>query len=126
MRAMTCDDFRAAYPRLGVPGPAARHDTDEYRAWSAHFKSCRACADFAQAAEVRRKGVDVDRYPCVHVAYHSLPWCDEHVEARECPEVAIIYTPEHEEFGIHLYDGTTLAIGYCPWCGVKLPRSKRS
>jgi hypothetical protein len=40
---------------------------------------------------------------------------------------AIRYVPEFDEYGIPVLDGGTsyIALNFCPWCGAKLPASKR-
>lgn len=44
------------------------------------------------------------------------------------PDVLICYSPCYDEYGIIIHDGGTscVKIHYCPWCGMKLPDSKRS
>ena len=39
----------------------------------------------------------------------------------------IYYIPEFDEYGIVIHDGGSsfIIIEYCPWCGKKLPNSKR-
>lgn len=40
----------------------------------------------------------------------------------------IYYALEYDEYGIVIHDGgiSYITIQYCPWCGKKLPDSKRS
>lgn len=42
-------------------------------------------------------------------------------------DIPIIYVPHFREYGVSILDGGTsyLLISYCPWCGSKLPESKR-
>lgn len=39
----------------------------------------------------------------------------------------IVYSPKFAEFGIPVHDGGTskIEIAFCPWCGARLPESKR-
>jgi hypothetical protein len=122
---MTCDNFKASYPQFRFPGPAARLGTEAYRVWVHHLDGCRGCADWYQAEEVTRKGIDLARFPCVHLAYHTSGWCSENADPVACPDVAVIYNPRFDEFGIHLYDRSVLGIRHCPWCGARLPDSRR-
>ena len=48
-------------------------------------------------------------------------------EEIDNPDAIIKYIPKFDEYGIPIYDGGTSMIGinYCPWCGTKLPDSKR-
>ena len=53
--------------------------------------------------------------------------CDIHQSKYDCPDVLINYIPEFDEYAIFIRDGGTSysIISYCPWCGIKLPDSKR-
>jgi hypothetical protein len=53
--------------------------------------------------------------------------CEEHPDPYECPEHLIRYVPEFDEYGLIVHDGGTsyVEIGFCPWCGTKLPPSQR-
>jgi hypothetical protein len=121
---MTCDEFRADYPRLRFPGPASRLAEPGYEAWVRHLDDCRGCADWYQGEEVRARGVPLERYPCVHLAYYTAVWFADRADAGS-HNVAIVYNPRFDEFGIHLYDRSVLGIRYCPWCGEKTPESRR-
>ncbi|KIL45088.1 DUF6980 family protein [Jeotgalibacillus soli] len=43
------------------------------------------------------------------------------------PDNLIFYSSKFDEYGIIVHDGGTsfIEISYCPWCGTKLPMSKR-
>lgn len=53
--------------------------------------------------------------------------CTDHNDQFDCPDHLIHYTPEFDEYGIIIHDGgtSTITIEHCPWCGSKLPESKR-
>ena len=53
--------------------------------------------------------------------------CDKCDDEYECPDTLLSYIPNFDEYGIIIHDGGTssLSIQYCPWCGQKLPDSKR-
>lgn len=53
--------------------------------------------------------------------------CNKCKDEYECPDVLIKYIPKFDEYGIIYHDGGTAvsSINYCPWCGCKLPESKR-
>lgn len=53
--------------------------------------------------------------------------CDTHSDKFECPDVLISYSEKFDEYGIIIHDGgaSSSLIDYCPWCGTKLPESKR-
>ena len=45
----------------------------------------------------------------------------------ECSDAIIHYDNKFNEYGIMIHDGGTshIIIKFCPWCGRKLPESKR-
>lgn len=54
--------------------------------------------------------------------------CDIHKNIYDCPDALIIYSPKFDEYGIIIHDGGTsnILIKFCPFCGKKLPNSKRN
>ena len=53
--------------------------------------------------------------------------CDLHSDPYQCVDRVVIYSPAFDEYGIIIHDGgrSYSAIRFCPWCGKKLPDSKR-
>ena len=53
--------------------------------------------------------------------------CEEHETVFDCPDALIYYSEGTGEYGLIIHDGVTAyqRIDYCPWCGIKLPPSKR-
>lgn len=53
--------------------------------------------------------------------------CDIHKNIYDCPDVVISYSSKFDEYGIIIHDGgsSSMIINYCPFCGYKLPESKR-
>ncbi len=53
--------------------------------------------------------------------------CAEHSDRFSCPDALISYAAQFNEYGIIIHDGgsSTKLISFCPWCGSKLPESKR-
>lgn len=53
--------------------------------------------------------------------------CDTHADRFACPDALISYVPQYDEYGLIIHDGgtSTRSISFCPWCGSKLPESKR-
>lgn len=53
--------------------------------------------------------------------------CVQHPDPFECPDNLIYYSLQFDEYGIIVHDGGSsyIEITYCPWCGRKLPESKR-
>jgi hypothetical protein len=53
--------------------------------------------------------------------------CDEHESPFECPDSTVYYDAPFAEYGLIVHDGggSTQKINFCPWCGSRLPESKR-
>ena len=54
--------------------------------------------------------------------------CAEHPNRFDCPDALIHYSARFDEYGIIVHDGgpSFVTIKFCPWCGTKLPLSKRN
>lgn len=54
--------------------------------------------------------------------------CSEHSDKYSCPDCLVDYNEVYDEYGIIIHDGgsSCIIISYCPWCGSKLPESKRN
>lgn len=53
--------------------------------------------------------------------------CDQHEDPFDCPDNLIYYSVKFDEYGIIIHNGGSSFshIQYCPYCGSKLPYSKR-
>lgn len=53
--------------------------------------------------------------------------CNQHPDPFSCPDNLIYYSEKFDEYGIIIHDGgpSFSKISHCPWCGFKLPESKR-
>lgn len=53
--------------------------------------------------------------------------CEDHTDRHECPDCLIDYNSKFDEYGIIIHDSgsSVLTIDFCPWCGSKLPESRR-
>jgi hypothetical protein len=53
--------------------------------------------------------------------------CPDHNDRHECPDALLKYSARFDEYGLIIHDGGTSVrlIDFCPWCGTKLPCSKR-
>ena len=125
---MDCSEYRmqhAKYSKL----PLSREDSESpgYDAWVEHFHSCDKCSDWDLSQRVIKRGHDPDSFPCVHIADQVTQTCDNHQDPHDCPDILITYSPKFDEYCIPIRDGGSSGanIRYCPWCGVKLPESKR-
>jgi hypothetical protein len=130
VKGMDCEAFRQAYFRFD----GARNvihwkdvETPRYAAYTAHMQACRACEDWYHARQLESRGIDPSLYPCVHMAYYVTNLCETHSDPWDCPNVAIVYVEQYDEYGIPIRDtdGEYWKIDHCPWCGQGLPASKR-
>ena len=64
---------------------------------------------------------------CDSMKYHAVFKCQTCQDEYECADSIIIYSPKFDEYGLIIHDGgnSKISIQYCPFCGVKLPESKR-
>jgi hypothetical protein len=53
--------------------------------------------------------------------------CHQHPDPFDCPDSLFHYTPKFDEYGIIVHDGgsSSVLIFFCPFCGARLPDSKR-
>jgi len=64
---------------------------------------------------------------CETMYIHVNHECHDCADAFECPDNVIFHDIGWDEYGIINHDGgaSVYQIYYCPWCGSKLPESKR-
>ena len=69
----------------------------------------------------------MEQFCCKMMEHQLSQKCDLHANPFECPDVLIHYSPQFDEFGLIVHDGggSSITISFCPWCGRKLPESKR-
>jgi hypothetical protein len=125
---MNCSEYKERHSTFSAL-PLSREvwDTPEWEAWMEHFHHCQECADWNLYQMIQRRGFDPAMYPCVHIA-NQLTWhCEMHPNLEDCLDVLIIHNQRFDEYAIAKQhgDSSVTMIQYCPWCGVKLPESKR-
>ncbi|KOT56774.1 MULTISPECIES: DUF6980 family protein [Streptomyces] len=65
---------------------------------------------------------------CCEMMQSQVDWsCDEHSSAFDCPDALVLFIPKYREYGLIVHDGGSakVGIGFCPWCGKRLPESQR-
>lgn len=67
------------------------------------------------------------KFCCNEMEKQVNSYCPEDQNRFDCPDCLIDYNEVYDEFGIIVHDGGTscVTIEFCPWCGSKLPESKR-
>jgi len=75
----------------------------------------------------QRASTNRERHCCRRLARAVALKCARHPDPTECPDALVGYSPGFDEYGIRVHDGGTsmVLIHFCPWCGTKLPASKR-
>lgn len=66
--------------------------------------------------------------PCCTQLYRVVSRkCRRHRARFDCPDALVGYWPHYDEYGLIVHDGgsSMVLIFFCPWCGSKLPSSKR-
>jgi hypothetical protein len=53
--------------------------------------------------------------------------CRRHRDRAACADALVAYWAKYDEYGLLVHDGgsSMVPIAYCPWCGTRLPASKR-
>ena len=53
--------------------------------------------------------------------------CPQCPSRWDCGDILITYVEPYDEYGLVIHDGGTsfVLVAHCPWCGTKLPESKR-
>ncbi|MFH9548421.1 DUF6980 family protein [Streptomyces sp. NPDC017435] len=64
---------------------------------------------------------------CEAMSSRVNPRCDRHEDLFACPDALIHFSARFQEYGLIVHDGGTssITIGFCPWCGRRLPASQR-
>lgn len=64
---------------------------------------------------------------CESMSRNVVTACRIHSNSSDCPDVVIHYSEVYDEYGVPVHDGvtSTVRIAFCPWCGAKLPESRR-
>ncbi len=103
-----------------MPLPREVWESEDYSAWIEHLNSCSNCGDWYLQRQVEERGVNVEEFSCVHIAYHSTYRCEIHDDPWECPDMTLVKTSVG--FGIPVRDGgnSSIEIEFCPWCGTKI------
>ena len=67
------------------------------------------------------------RHCCDEMARQVDHRCDTHPDPFDCPDNLVHYAARFDEYGLIVHDGgsSSVRVEYCPWCGAKLPASKR-
>lgn len=112
---MNCEEFRNKY--LGPD----RTGSEVFMECMDHIGHCISCRDHAILVQLENKGVDVARYPCVHMAEYATFECETHIDLLECPDALVVYDREFDQYAINDPGPAVTPIRFCPWCAASLP-----
>lgn len=112
---MECIEFKRRYEG------SERMTTEAFMFCFEHARECEDCSNHMLKVDLENKGVDLTAYPCVHMAKYANFRCEHHPDLLDCDDALIVYDPESKEYALHGPRPACTPIGYCPWCGVKLP-----
>ena len=112
---MKCTEFKKLYL-----GPL-KVDSDTFDACMEHAQQCIPCRDHMIKVSLQNNGVDINRYPCVHMAEAATFTCEHHPDLIECPDALVLYDREFDQYAINDPGPAITPIRFCPWCGTKLP-----
>ncbi len=112
---MKCEEFKEKY--LGPD----KMDTDLFEECMEHIRDCIPCRDHSILVRLKNEGVDLTRYPCVHMAEYATFKCDTHNNLLECPDALIVYDREFDQYAINDPGPAVTPIRFCPWCSASLP-----
>jgi hypothetical protein len=67
------------------------------------------------------------KHCCEHMAQQLAFKCADHPNSFVCPDRLVSYSERFDEYGLIVHDdgSSSINILFCPWCGAKLPASKR-
>jgi hypothetical protein len=73
------------------------------------------------------EAMNVRRHCCERMEEGLKLDCSQHEDVFGCPDTLLYYSDRSDEYGLIVHDGGTsyIVIGYCPWCGAKLPEAQR-
>ena len=68
-----------------------------------------------------------DDHCCGEMKHRLIFDCSKCADSFECPDSLIYYNQKFDEYGLIIHDGgnSCISISFCPFCGTKLPASKR-
>lgn len=126
-KRFTCFVYRKKYEtNTNFPIKKEICESAEFQKWLYHGIDCKNCSEWAMIKQLEMNEIRWRKYPCVHMAFYSNLLCGKCKTVYQCPDVAILYHERFDEFSIKRGKSDSYVIEYCPWCGKKLPKSKRA
>jgi hypothetical protein len=121
---MDCACFRLSYDRWWNQGPVDNKYPEGQAEWFRHRQDCRDCEDWAKRQYCLSRGIQPEHHCCLDMAYAiSHPIEIGHQGLGR----VLDWFASWDEYRIPMpYDGySSTLIRHCPFCGYRLPKSKR-
>ena len=100
--------------------------TQEYDEYMMALHNDKACLDWYLTSILIERKFDYTKHCCLQMSFQiSTP--NLMPDEEDDHDIIMKYHDVYDEYGIPIYDGgsSVIQINYCPWCGSKLPESKR-
>ncbi|HZV68682.1 MAG TPA: hypothetical protein VFG10_04030 [Saprospiraceae bacterium] len=124
---MELEKFKILHARFNKVGThGIDTTTPEFEEYIDAIHSNRECSDWYMTSTLQERKFDYTKHCCLMMALQiSQP--NTMPDGKDDHDIIMNYNEIFDEYGIPIYDGGTsvLQIMYCPWCGNKLPVSKR-
>ncbi len=121
---MNCTLFKKLYDKYWNLGPINNKYSSEQAEWNKHKYDCKSCSDWSRFQYCVQRGIFPDNHCCLDMAYAiSYP-----VETLHQGRNRVLdWEACLDEYLIPIsYDGyKATIINYCPFCGSRLPKSKK-
>lgn len=124
---MELEQFKLLHDRFSKGGfQYGAEDATEFEEYMEALHSNKECSEWHMISILKERKFDYSKHCCLQMSFQisqpkTLP------EDEDDPDIIMLYNEIFDEYGIPIYDGGTsvISIDFCPWCGNKLPSSKR-
>jgi hypothetical protein len=124
---MNLEEFKLLYSKFnnGVLH-AEDANSPEFDAYIDAYHNDRECSAWVMVTILNERQFEYQKHCCLEMAMQiSTP--NTMPDGEDDHDIIMNYSEVFDEYGIPIYDGGTsvMCIKFCPWCGTKLPDSKR-
>jgi len=124
---MKLEEFKLLHAKFSKGGwHQTETQTPEFNAYFDAYHNNKECSEWAMITLLAERHFEYKNHCCLEMAIqisnpNTMP------DGEDDHDIIMNYNEIFDEYGIPIYDGGTSVIGikFCPWCGSKLPESKR-
>ena len=124
---MELERFKSLHQKYNREGlPASETINPEFKEYITAIHNDKVCGDWYLTSILIERQFDYTKHCCLQMSFQiSSP--DLMANGEDDHDKILKYHDMYDEYGIPIYDGgsSVIQISYCPWCGSKLPESKR-